>query len=66
MPDNDANEARTTNLVIRVSPGEREKIRRLADWRGRPYADLVRENGINALLREHDRIVNDVSSSSAA
>ena len=49
--------ARSETLALRVTPEERNKIKRLSRIRDRPYSELLREKGVEGLVAEHDRIM---------
>lgn len=62
MPaDQQRSEARTETLNFRVTPEERRKVLRVASVEDRPYADLLREMGLNEIVKRHDRMVAELS-----
>lgn len=62
MPEEaDAPQTRSENLTIRVTPEERQKVYRVASVEDKPYADLLREMGLNEIVRRHDRMVAELS-----
>lgn len=60
-----ADQARTENLVVRETETRMEKVRRVAKWRGVPYAELIRPR-VDEIVEEHDRLVEDVKSEAQA
>lgn len=65
-PANTDKEPKSVTLGFRVTEAEATKIKRLAAMRDTPYADLLREHSVNALLKEHDRIMEMAGSESPA